>query len=313
MKPIKGQTRADWMKAAVPHFVSEGMDEEAATKQAAELYAQEGQCRSGDTMAFKASIRATSYSVDEIKSLCKARGIVYEDGDEKYCATFEISNERVDRDGDIVMQEGIDMKNYRANPVVLFAHDYSGIPVGSSLSETLDKSDKANPKIIATVLFQRKTEMGRNVCDLALKRVIRAVSISFRPKMNGIKFPTEKERSDMGMRPGGVIILQAEMYEFSLCSIPANPYALARETAKSLTPSARNWGKSVGLIDGEFDGLDEEQQAESAEKAAEAEFEKTAEALIAKHPALFGVTTEDEFESPELAGALSRLEKAAQG
>jgi len=48
------------------------------------------------------------------------------------CGTFEVvvSDESVDRQGEIVKVDGWDLKNYMNNPVVLWAHDYSLPPIG---------------------------------------------------------------------------------------------------------------------------------------------------------------------------------------
>jgi len=44
-----------------------------------------------------------------------------------------ISTDAVDRDGDIIEVDGWEIDNYLANPVVLWAHDYRGVPVGRAL------------------------------------------------------------------------------------------------------------------------------------------------------------------------------------
>ncbi len=48
-----------------------------------------------------------------------------------------ISTEDVDRDGDILLAQGVDLANYRKNPVVLFSHNYwsASAVIGRSLGE----------------------------------------------------------------------------------------------------------------------------------------------------------------------------------
>ena len=48
--------------------------------------------------------------------------------------TFVISTGAVDRDRDTIAVDGWDLSNYRKNPVVLFAHDYSSLPIGRTES-----------------------------------------------------------------------------------------------------------------------------------------------------------------------------------
>ncbi len=312
MKPIKGQTRADWMAKAVPHFKAEGQDEEEAIKTAAELYLKDGD-KSG--IELKVAIKDHKFTADDVKAMCKARGITYQDGDEDKVAVFEISNERVDRDGDIIVQSGIDLKNFRSNPVVLWGHDSYSPPIGNSLKEELDKSSAADPKWIATVLFHEATDLAKAVCELVRRRFIRAVSVGFRPKMpGGVVFPDEKMRGELGMRPGGVIFTLSELFEFSVCSIPANPFALSRETAKSLSREARTFGIEKGLFtpDEDFSDLDnqgdEETPAQIAEKR-KAALAQSLQALQAKYPKAFG-TGKSGILDERIKSALDRIDKA---
>ena len=67
-----------------------------------------------------------------------------------------ITTKVVDRDRDLVVPNGAILDQYVKNPVVLFGHDYSSIPIGASLwmkrdemgivSKTRYASAKANPK-----------------------------------------------------------------------------------------------------------------------------------------------------------------------
>jgi hypothetical protein len=54
-----------------------------------------------------------------------------EDGSERR-RRFRISTESTDRHGDVVRSRGISLKNYRKNPVVLFAHESRMPPIGKS-------------------------------------------------------------------------------------------------------------------------------------------------------------------------------------
>src|SRR5437868_3841845 len=51
-------------------------------------------------------------------------------GDEE----MTITTPALDRDSDEVVPEGMDCKDYMANPCVLFAHDYSSLPVAMTTS-----------------------------------------------------------------------------------------------------------------------------------------------------------------------------------
>lgn len=310
MKPQKGQTRFAWMKAAVPHFMSEdggAMTAEAATEAAANLYDLEGdpsRAVRGEHVAVKAALKRTAFDADEVKRLCKARGIEYTEGDEKYCATFEVSNERVDRDGDIVDISGGDFKNFLANPVMLYVHDSYSIPIGAWIDLKKEK-DANGERIVATGLFHRLTDTAKAIGQLCMMGFIRATSIGFSCKYGGVYYPNESERTALGMRPGGVIFRSWELFEISICPIPANPYALAREVAKSMTPAVRRFGIDSGILNAteDFSDLDREFEENERKAAADALAEKervAREAAAAKaaeeridglfgsHPEFFG-------------------------
>jgi len=53
-----------------------------------------------------------------------------------------VSTNDIDRHGEIVDIEGIDIKNYEKNPVVMWAHDYSLPPIGKTTSLTKEKIGK---------------------------------------------------------------------------------------------------------------------------------------------------------------------------
>ncbi len=313
MKPIKGQTRADWMAKAIPHFKAEGQTEEEAIKTAAEMYLKDGD-ESPRGIELKVAIKKTKFTPEEVKALCKSRNIEYQDGDEGRVAVFEISNERVDRDGDIIVQEGIDLKNFRANPVVLWGHDGFSPPVGASLKEELEKDNKGS-RWVATVLFHKATDLANAVCELVKMGYVRAVSVGFRPKMpGGVVFPDEAMRAELGMRPGGVIFRMSELFEFSVCSIPANPFALSRETAKSISKAARDFGLEKGIFTADEDLSDIVDTEEEVETSAQiAEKRKTAlaqslQALQAKYPKAFGNKTEG-IRDERIKAAFARIDK----
>ena len=177
---------------------------------------------------FKNSITNKVFTAAEVAAMCKDMGIPFEDGDEKKVVEFIASDEKSDRDGDVMQMNGMDADNFKSNPVFLWAHEYDQHAIGNVIKLVVDKTDSTNAKLVITVLFQTITDEGKDLCALALKRVLRAVSIGFRAKEGGIKFPSEAEREALNMRPGGVIFMEWELYEVSLCPVGCNPRALAK-------------------------------------------------------------------------------------
>lgn len=120
---------------------------------------------------------------------------------------FEVvaSTEGVDRDGETIMVSGWDFKNFEKNPVLLWGHDYSSLPIGAVTEiRTEGKS------VIARGVFA-KSERAQEVRALYDDGFIKTVSVGFIPH----------ERN-------GNSITKAELLELSFVSVPANPDALDR-------------------------------------------------------------------------------------
>jgi len=173
---------------------------------------------------------------DECKKLCKkANDFEYLQGYETRIRQYTVSDETVDRYGDIVRAKGIKLDNYMKNPVMQFAHDYAMPPIGISIKTWYDKESNSL-KAYALFLDERVDSTGR--ADLIFRFVrsngMRACSIGFDP----LEFnnpATEAERSKLGLGQFGVEYLSADMLEFSPVPLPANPNCLSNAYVKSFT------------------------------------------------------------------------------
>jgi HK97 family phage prohead protease len=132
-----------------------------------------------------------------------------------------VSTPRTDRAGDVVEVTGIDLTEYRKNPVVLFAHDH-GDPVARCAE--IDVVDGA---LQALVQFppEGTSRQADEVYGLIKAGVINATSVGFMPK--------EWSYLDDKAPWGGRRYASVELVEFSFVSVPANPDALVIE--RSLT------------------------------------------------------------------------------
>lgn len=131
--------------------------------------------------------------------------------------SFEViaSTEGQDRDGEVIMQDGIDTANYLKNPVILFGHDYWSLPIGKATG-----IEKRDGKTIIRGVFasEEANPMAERVFRLYKEGIITAVSIGFIPK-----------------RYEGNRIVECELLELSFVPVPANPEAL----------SIMNWAKEL--------------------------------------------------------------------
>lgn len=121
-----------------------------------------------------------------------------------------VSTAGVDRMGDIIVQEGIDLTAYRTNPVVLWQHD-SDCPIARAPDVKV-----VGGKLTATALFPAEgaDEESDYVYGKIKAGIVNAASIGFNP--------IEWEAIDPKQPWGGQKFVKSEMLEFSFVSIPAN-------------------------------------------------------------------------------------------
>ena len=121
------------------------------------------------------------------------------------------------RDGVSVDIDGMDFSNYRKNPVVLFAHDYSGttgssgLPIGRtvSLARTPDGRIRADFEFLSGDPFADRVRNAWN------RGFLRGASIGWRA--------IEARPSERGR---GLRIVKSELIEWSIVAVPADPDAL---------------------------------------------------------------------------------------
>lgn len=139
-----------------------------------------------------------------------------------------ITTSSVDRHRESVDTEGIDTTNFMNNPVVLYGHDYEGLPIGKALKLTQTKN-----KIKAR--FQLAVEeypFAATVYAMIKSGYLNAISIG-----GIVREWSEDYRT----------ILEMEMVEFSVVPVPANPEALI--TSRSLEAAT---GKSIDQVRDEY-------------------------------------------------------------
>lgn len=150
---------------------------------------------------------------------------------EERVVRFVISTGAVDRDNDTIDPKGWDLKNYLANPVVLWAHDYRQLPVGRARSVTI-----SDGKLVSECEFAEH-DFAQTVYAMVKGGFLRATSVGFRAR----KYTINEERH-------GLDFTEQELMEYSIVPVPANPEALNLEGAKAagidIEPIV-GWAKSV--------------------------------------------------------------------
>lgn len=156
-------------------------------------------------------------------------------GDRRF--SFAFSNEKVDQGGDILKASGWDLKVFRSNPVLIWAHNGSDRPPLGTVPKIAKDADVAGAKGLAgEVEFATKgiDPFIDTVAALVEDRVIKATSVGcMLLKLKVVN--DEEERTKLGLGPFGVFSEKHRLFEISLCSIPMNSDALARSCEELLS------------------------------------------------------------------------------
>jgi len=139
---------------------------------------------------------------------------------------WTLSTYDLDRYGERIDQNGWDYRRYMKNPVVEWAHNYMIPAIGKMDGLTVDDDG-----LHGFVYFNAKDydPFGWSIGERVKAGVIRAGSVGFR--VLEIEIPSKEESKD----GTSLIFRKQELLEFSICNVPANPFALAKnnETGKT--------------------------------------------------------------------------------
>lgn len=168
---------------------------------------------------------------------------------EEELGTFKvvISTDDIDRSGESISIDGWDLKNYMKNPIVLWGHNHSILPVGVAT-----KVYKDGNKLVAEGKFADH-EFAQEVRKLYEMGILKTTSVGFIPK----KFDEE-----------GNTILEAELLEFSFVSVPMNANALSLLSSSELSIDKM---VSKGLFDLQTKDTEAPDEAETAPVSEEDE------------------------------------------
>jgi len=139
-----------------------------------------------------------------------------------------ISTDAIDRDGEKLLPDGVDLENYKKNPVVMLGHDYKSLPVGKNI--WIKKDDKG---LVAKTAFA-KSERGDEIFRACTEDIdgtgplLQGWSVGFIPiEWEDIETKDKKEKP-------GRIYNKWELLEYSIVPIPSCPEALTLAVEKGL-------------------------------------------------------------------------------
>jgi HK97 family phage prohead protease len=144
---------------------------------------------------------------------------------------FVASTANPDRYGDVVDQKGWDLRAYNRNPVVLFNHNPSQMPIGKG------RAYVENDQLMLEVEFDQKDDMAKTIEQKVRDGYINAVSVGFQPSKTIARSSLPADHPYHGK--SGSYFQTSELLEVSIVTIPANNEATL----------SKQFSREIGLAD----------------------------------------------------------------
>lgn len=175
-------------------------------------------------------------------------------------ADFVASTDTIDAHGEIIDQATWQLEQYKSNPVVLYGHQSRDLPIGQAV-----KVDVVGGRLECTIRFAtaEANPEADKVWRLVTERVLRAVSVGFRPTDGKYEVRDGEE----------VFVWYAPVLkEISVVAVGANPEALAKMKAAMVAAHTRDETQKrneTTMTEKELrDALDKSDKALGEERAA---------------------------------------------
>ena len=161
-----------------------------------------------------------------------------------------MSDFTLDRDGERIDPGGWDLKAFKKNPIVQWAHERSIPAIGKVNNPRVhQKKDDKTGELTGDIEFDQNDEFAVKIEKKVDGGFLSAGSVGFRSIV--------VELNDDPKEEAWLIHRKQELYEFSICNVPSNPAAMRRDidllqdanakqlTEKELTVFKEEWSKSL--------------------------------------------------------------------
>lgn len=148
----------------------------------------------------------------------------------------KISTTTVDMDGDVLVPGGVDLRDFRKNPLVFFGHQIDKFPVGTAVGMKPTPTD-----IVSKIVFEprprslpaQKEWDPDSIHEMMQNGTLRGFSVGATILPGGARPSTPKDVSRFGE---GVrrVVERWKLNELSIVPLPANPDALAMSVSKGI-------------------------------------------------------------------------------
>ncbi len=144
-----------------------------------------------------------------------------------------ITTESIDRDGEVLVSQGMDASEFEANPVVFYNHDYAQ-PIGR-----ISDLRRGKGKVDATIEFAKRpadfegSYFPEFVESLVEQGIVKGISVGFVPLPGGVRRASKKDEDDYG-KTVRQVYSKWKLLEVSVAPLPANATALVSAVRKGV-------------------------------------------------------------------------------
>jgi len=145
---------------------------------------------------------------------------------------FRISTGAVDRERDVIKPTGWKLDEYKRNPTVLFAHDYTSLPIAKAIELSQDQQGLSAVAEFASIDLY---PFADTVYRMVRAGFLNATSVGFKP----IEWSYNEDRR-------GVDFSAQSLLEFSVVPVPANSECLVEARNMGIdTLPLKEWAEKI--------------------------------------------------------------------
>ena len=153
--------------------------------------------------------------------------------DDRNRIVAKLTTPSIDRDGEVLIPQGMNSKDFEKNPILFYHHNYEN-PVG-----TVKNLKRTEDAVFGELVFAKKPEgytgdfFPEFVEALVRQGIVKGVSVGFMPETNGARMASKADRQRYG---NGIkrVYNKWKLLEVSVAPLPANQDALVQAVGKGL-------------------------------------------------------------------------------